>query len=541
MRIEDRLNKAATAVDHHVGAVPMRPAEAVGRRHQRQAIAMIASGGALALVLIVGSAFIFANGSEPTVPTTPADPAPAAALSTELESSDLDWEAVESTVRYLDNTFAWDGSVYALSTIPGRNPGEPPAARAIYSSSDGVMWDEDRIADDLWISDVDSYEGKIYSIATAPGLADATDGLQVRITSSEDFGRTWDVIDLPVIEAPSSELGSVLWLNAGTKLAAGPAGVVATAKGSFGMDYGPLIPAEFVTADHYVRATDVGIEVRNQRVAAEAQTACFEESEASLSEARAETVSGEAATTTTVAPINCELPGVGVVHTATWVDLGYTEPPETSFSRLYVSADGTSFDSVASPFRDEHLDQLIATQDGFLAVEAAFEPDRAKWRLWASPDGRQWEQTTLPGGVDYVQSVGSFGEKIVLLGRLGQDTFGVFSSDDSGRSWDAVPLPAPASAKDGFIGPFPVEADISDQGLVIALVSEPTEALLDSVPISQVIMTDDLLTWSEVPLAAHDATEGYVTGILNTEDLVLIAMSTFDGPDKHTTLVGSRK
>lgn len=546
MRIEDRLNRAATAVDHQIGAVPMRPAHEVSRRSHTQRTLTYTLAGALAFAFISGSALLFTGGSGTTVPTSPANTSPAPLLSTGLEASSLDWQEVESTVRYLDNAFGWNGNVYALSTIPGQTPEERPEARAIYSSNDGLAWDENLLSDDLWISDIDSHAGTIYAISTAPGIAEPRQDLRVRISSTSDFGNTWSLTDLPPVAVPSSEFGSVVWFSAGTKIAAGPAGVVATVNGAFHMDFAPFIPAEFVSAHHFVEPTDAGIGVHDQRILSDAQDACYERLEGSQDAVAAQDQTGEPATTTaaatatTAAPADCVLASVGVVHTATWAELGYSERPNTSFSHMYVSADGNSFDTVVSPAGvDDRVEELVATNEGFVAVVATRENDRTTRRLWVSTDGRQWEQANLDG-IPYIQDIGSFGDRLILVSRSEVDVFRVYSSADSGGTWEEVPLPRLDHSPEDFIGPFPIEINISEHGIVLALISEPISEAVQGIARSQVMMTEDLETWSEVPLSSLGSREGYVNGIVNTEGVVLLGVTYFDGPDRHVTLVGTK-
>jgi len=533
MTIEQRLERAATAVEAQVAGVPQRPTVALEQRNRRHRVLRVAAGGALVVMLLVGSAFLFRGVAEPTTATTP----PAEGLDTVLLLGDVDWVEVDQAFDYPEKTASSDEKLYVLSTSPGEKSAatDDPETRpdqAIYSSADGIDWEYQSIPADLWITALDTYDGKLYAVSTAPAESDGGE-VGAQVATSGDEGATWQTVDLELMATPPTNMGSVVYQEAGGDIAAGPAGVVVTVHTWFGMDYAPLIPDEYQgeqtsayqTADG-IRVVDYGLSGAGM-VCEEQPSRIDSPSEApetTLAFATSDTV----ATTTTMVPSGpgCVDPSGGVVYAAIWDELGI-EPPVTRFNELFVSNDGVTFEPVPAPFA-ANVD-LIATADGFLAID--YSEETARWRLWSSPDGHQWSQLETPPGVEWVVAAGEVADRIVLVGRTGgagAESVVVFTSSDRGSTWGAIDAPSLVGHADSYVA-SPDNAEVGPGGVTVVFWEGSVSDMEDESFTTHIVTSEDLESWREIPLPNSD-TPFYVEWILSGAHRTIVGVA-LEGDD----------
>ena len=399
-------------------------------------------GGSIAAVVIgVLGTVAIAGALRDRTSDAPAD-AVASNEPTGAALTDLDWYAVQGTVGPVRSMHAAaDGTVYALSTMPGgRNIGPPEPA--IYASGDGADWDVLPIAPDIYAGDMAVRGDHLYLIGTAPANAALGGDVAVNISATDDFGRSWEITELPIEAKPPDGL-AVHWYHADTEIAAGAGGVLAVVATSFEVDLRSLVPADLVGPGRDVVPSPTGVDIIDFQLVEEMFMRCegFDIAEVE-----------PGVPVTTVAPgalpdnpdgepaeIDCQAlleqgEMAGVVDSLTWDELGLDASQQPRFTEAFFSVDGTTFEPVDVDFSPgQPLAGLYAAGDRFFAAEQ-------NGVLWESPDGRSWSQVDDVPAMTWVQSIQAVGDDVVLIGDARNRPVVAWAADGSWNTADLDPL-----------------------------------------------------------------------------------------------------
>jgi hypothetical protein len=483
---------------------------------------------AVALVGVAGFTFRAVDPAESDLANSAADVIPEGAIAAggDLSSVDVDWQLADTTLSWPASILVSDGAFYVLSTAPGKaNP-----APTIYASEDGVSWSSSTVRDDMWMSDMDAYAGSLYAIGTAPGTNDDwTSRPEAKAGVSTDGGESWTVANLQVAAAAPEGYGEVSFRSVRTQVAAGPQGVVGVVQSRYGLDLSPFVPEEYRGESFSTMQTDDGFSVVDwveyDRMAMACEQAVAETDAEGDEPAECEALGGAA------------FPAGATVFTATWDDLG-VEAPRNRYSELFFSDNGIDFEAFESPFAGAELIELVATTDGFIAVEYAEyagETGPARFLFWSSADGRIWQQMAVPGQLTSFTDIGVFDGELVVLGHAGDAReLTVFTSGDGGVSWQSDNL------RDVFdvTGPegefvWASGTAVGPDGVVLSLFAEPVTA---GEPRTLLYMSTDLTNWSELALGGIDGNgeATYIDSVALNGDVILVSGS-YVGDDTYRT------
>lgn len=434
------------------------------------AATLIGVGGVLGLLALVGGDED-PGGSIASGPTTqdggtaavggggadappPADPA------------SLEWYAVDGTLGFVERiALAPDGTMYALSTAPGRGLNVWPPPKAIYQSVDGEAWDFAVLADDISGADMALLGDTIYLIGTAPSIGGGFDEVPVIVVnSSTDGGVSWDQQSLPTVAAPPA-VPTDGWTDTSMHIAASSGGMVAVVQTNFWIDYWSLVPQELLNEFNDVVATETGVDIVDYSIFNQLEEECAAAGGFGGG-------SGDGFGEEEEVPEPCRRLMEGdvepaVVESLTWEDLG-VEGGQPSFSEIFVSSDGAQWEAIESPFDPtERLAQLYSTGSGYIA---------AQWgrfggnRIWLSPDGRTWEKAADFPALDWVAAAGSVGGDAVVLGSSQGQPVAVWAD---GPDWETLnissqleelPVGRQMWLSAGAVGPMGVVAILHSEG-----------------------------------------------------------------------------
>jgi hypothetical protein len=433
------------------------------------------------------------------------------------EPVDLEWYAIDGSIGWADSVVAdSDGTFYALSTAPGRAFAWP-APKALYRSTDGESWDAILLDDDIYARDMAIAGGTVYLISTAPSFGNPVEAPQTLVHVSDDAGDSWARIELPTEAAPPAG-AQTNWVDATMRIAAGEHGVLAAVNTNFYVDYWSLLPQQLLTGERGTEETPDGIRIVDYMVYEQAYMEC----EQAMSSADDEI------------PEICRRLEEGtlaeaIIEEFTWADLGLSGPP--SFSELFLSTDGETFEVIPAPFEGTRLGDLYATPLGFVAVEWM---DFGGSRLWQSPDGRSWSQ---PGDVltvplDWINTMGAYGGDTVYVGsargvptvawqRRGEwhevDLAGLGFVDPQGNSW----------VNQSAVGPL---------GVFLVVQSYDEVRGTEEARLFHGVAPDD---WTEVDLAGLMPGTGYISWIVIGTDQAVLRAEIWDaGPPLNLHIVG---
>lgn len=502
-------------------------------RHRRQAGYGIGMVMAIALIGVAGFTFRAADPAETNLADSVADVVQEGAIAAggEVSEVNVDWHLADTTLSNLYSA-GWpgtilvsDGTFYALSTAPGKADPAP----TVYASDDGVSWSLSSVRDGIWISDLDANAGSLYAIGTAPGANDDWTGqLEVFAGVSTDEGESWSTASLPVTATAPEGYGNLLFRSVGTRVAAGPGGVVGVVQTRYGLDYSQFVPEEYRGDDFGAGRTGGGIAVVDWTEHAEFAEACEQAMVDSEPEgdrpAECESLSGA-------------VPDPATVFTATWGELG-VEAPNDRYSELFLSDNGIDFEAVPSPFAGTEIIDLVATSDGFIGVEYAGETGAGRYLFWSSTDGRAWQQMAAPGDLASLAQIGAVDGELVLFGHTGDaHELTMFTSADGGATWQSADLLSVLGLGTGLDEKYvwASAADIGPDGVMLSLFSDPAGT-------ARLYVSADLTDWSELSLEGiHSAGDGtYIHSVARDGDVVVITGSTVaDGPPQWFTATGT--
>ena len=504
MNTIDRLTAHLEDLDHaELHGTGVEAVMEAGKRYQRRR----AVGVTVAGLAMVGALGFGANAIQSAITDDPAADVAEDGASDQadgvLAGGPLEWVAYESPLAFAPRLVAGDGTIYALTTAPNTR-GMPidQVPQAIFASTDGSEWTNQVLPSDLWVQDLAERDGTLYAIGTAQGVdIRAGDDATVRIGTSDDDGVEWAYTDID-LEAASPGGIPVGHVSSMASIAAGEDAVVAAVNTQFFADYTAIVPEEFRGDAFGVMTTDEGISVVDWN----AQNAAAMECEGQLARearARGDAVAPDAVVTTTAiegepsaepGAVDCDMVFRGnpgdidqfVVHRAIWAELGLERSP--MFAELFVSADGTEFERVESPFPGSGITQIVAVEGGFVGTTVDTTA-----RLWFSPDGRSWQEASGLPVMDWVVDAGMLDGRLVVIGSsMGRAA--VASAPDIDGAWTTHELPV--GQADG-VEQFVASGDVGSGSVALALQVLTPDGNLNQ---SMVLSTSDLVTWSESPL-----------------------------------------
>lgn len=475
MSIEDRLRRHLQSELGGFGPAGPGPRSASqrARRRRRRAGAVagvmaLAGGGGLAGWAIVAgdegptdelateTVEVVDDRSDAEQPLTSASAAEgdasASALLASVVPSELTWTTVDEDQLGSRTTYLQSGDVlYALSTEPG-TPGErpqEPVGWSLYSSSDGVRWNESVRYGDWVYADIDSAQGVLYSVGTAPG-GGASDPSQVVIGVSPDGGQNWAEVALPPGPPAPPGLDGAVSFASPLVATDGDSVVVAAAYG-YQFDPRGLLPAEYQDGGYSASVQEDGIRVIDNRAQRDAYRECEQlwlqhptETEQDLADLE-------------VLQVECAMraEASGVVDVVDWSTLPYSLDDLEPEGRLYVSDDGTTFTELTWPFGANRIVTLEGSDAGYLAQgweysarsTTAFDIPQRHVETWTSSDGQSWERVT---GAPWFSTVGSNGGAWHVVQQTGREVVVTrHESDGASTATSLAPLVDSIGVGDG--------------------------------------------------------------------------------------------
>jgi hypothetical protein len=417
--LHDHLDDLARATD-----VPAGDLDAVVRRGRRRANRARAGVGLVAVIAAITTGAVIIGGGD-------ADETPiAAGDATNATTGDtgVTWTVAEPTsaLSQMGRPAAAAGTqLYALSTAPGQAPTDRPTPLRVWSSSDGVDWsDAGEPTGDIYLSDLDATDGRLYAVGTGPATAATTASgtvPEMLIGSSDDGGASWQTggvdIDLAGIAEHST---SMSWAQ--RDVATSGDAVVALVGVHAELDVRELLP-EGDDAPNGWAITSTGIDVLGPAPdepcpkgggARTAPTAIG--NEPPPARVWGYTCDDGSGGYTTTSPQDAH----GVERSYTWDELGVSGDlldATLGHPSAYVrTADGT-FQRVEIPATDTEAGWSTLT-GGAAGFDIIVNPadGSAPTRLH-SADGVTWTQgAPLPGGLAWIATAGTLGDRTVFQG-----------------------------------------------------------------------------------------------------------------------------
>lgn len=575
-RLEQHLHASAAGIDLHAAGA----ARVITRGRRARRRTMIARTGAgMAVALVAGTAVVRTmdddgqlvttdgqlatadsqpgTGDDPTVPAQPA------------AFGELTWRAVapSSAIGWSGlNATTGDGTLYALSTEPGKVEVEVGPRPALYRSADGVEWDVVTIGNGpTTINAMTASGDRLYIAGTAPATTgnERLDRIGLpTVATSTDGGVTFTERTLPLDLGPALPYTTAASTMVSGIVVNGDTTVVAVST-FLQLDPLSLLGPEtdlswgwWVTGD----GLTVGAPVDQSVIDAAAGTYC--EGAIVVSEALNElgghlSCSGnaEAGIDGYALDPNAIRSSTGTVWT--WADLGLG--PDVAAlvqpaAKVFVATGDGAFEPVATPefwnAPNSSL-QLFEGPTGFVASLSTWGDGvvAADLSLWSSTDGRTWEALATPGNPMWIQQIGVVGDRIVVVNQ--EPTGWTAHSSTDGSNWTSVDLGAvadpanPTRAVNGY-----VEAVTVGDGWLVVAVAAPTGAepvTEDAVAMDHLLLTStDALDWTVTDLSTlTDARIATVQNLHVSQGRIIVglALGTRNRPDglqDRITLVGER-
>jgi hypothetical protein len=406
------------------------------RAGRRTTTRRLGTAGAALLVSTTAAAAVVRLSSEGSV-----DVQGPAERSIRTQTPSLVWSTGDSdfaVVRTMDAFTSSNGAVFALSTAPSASSDDASTtATFAYRSSDGVTWEPVDGGETLSIiSLTEDAAGGLIAVGLAP------DG-SVRIGTSADDGLTFASSPIPF------DLEAATWNGISPTLVSARMrssdGVTAAAlQFSLFADATSFLPDGLDARDGAITTVD-GVEVLGaiEDPASLSEPVCG----ADGGELRFDGIDFVCVTTDGGGRLvlRSEVPGA-VVGTHTWEQLGV--PPAVVAAvrneiQLFRSVDGGAFEHVGSaPNQSGAEFQLAATESGFvLSARAVVDGVADRANVMTSSDGAAWNAVDH-GAVDFVQHVGSVGDRL-LVGGQDLDNFddlNIVSTSPDGTKWDDISL-----------------------------------------------------------------------------------------------------
>lgn len=501
-------------------------------------------------------------------------PTPVASLGAVTRGdADMHWEVL-STSDGLGMGAAANGSgpFYALSTAPGRaDVGKDRPSRVLYRSADGVEWTAaSTLGNDLFLSDLDAIDGRVYAVGTAPAQAGVQRRGDLVAGWSDDGGKNFSKSVLP-IDWNGIESGAKNTYLTSSQIASTAKGTVVTASVQAALDVPKLLPSGATAPDGWV-TTDSGVDVlgpakesdcpagtKSAREMKMAQVAGRDPKAASVmsNERMQEPKSRE------VAPEYCIAEGDdgqgtlvtpqesrGVVRSYTWDELNVTGDLLGAVTHQLLaffapngSADFTRVDlgnasaDVAFLDADDSGFHLFSTSGGDSAGSIVT-------RDLSSQDGLTWKSVAGPSGLQWANAAGTVKGQRIVIGNTATGT--VVARGDGNGGWvttDLADLVDPAVS-----GGRPVHsysAGVGPLGVVLVAQPEWDGMANEKEPQSVLVFSRDGETFEDTPIAKlAGRAVGVALQVFVSGQRAVVALSggsTKEGeaPKPQTILVGT--
>ena len=474
-RLHNYFERQAAHVDLPDGDATRVVARAARRRRTRRS-----AGGALtATVVMVGALGLYAGRTEQEVTVGPATEAPAATA-----PPVFNWTAVDVPVGLgwsSNDIVASDGSLYSLSTAPGRgDPNDMDALQqaTLYRSADGRTWTQATLPAGFRSASLATSPGHLYAVGTAPG---GGGGVDLVVATSTDGAATWAESRIP---SPAAALKArypdEVHVSA-PRVAHGPAGLIAVVSVTAAPDAQPLLAAKGTEAPNGYGTTAAGVEVyaANTECAVAmgkplpaptmvpttvpadpalgamppttaAPSAAEDARKLELEQAIAakDTASSDP-TGTALPPAACRKEHPDVAMTYTWAQLGLAPELQALLAgevHAYASTDGAAFTELTSgPLAGVTggAPELVGSADGYRLLTSSNWSSTLAQTF--SADGRTWTPT---GSIDgWVQSSGHLGGASAVAVN-GQSGLSILTAAPGG-GWNTINLSAAIAAQAG--------------------------------------------------------------------------------------------
>lgn len=405
-RVRDALRATEVPASKPGPGSVARTARQRDRRRQRATFALTAlalvGGGVLASSLLDRRTTVTLSDEVAAEPGTPTG-----------AGLDLTWTSSEAIVVREDTVLAGDdGAFYALGTAPGSvvptDPGTGPddIQRAVYRSEDGLRWETPENPDVPPAFALAQGDGLLYTLGTAPGAARAP-----LAGVSPDGGATWVSEELPAPAIPEATIPLQSTRPRGRIVTRGETALAMTRRVLVPEPRNDLLtPAEDASGASMVASAE-GLDVRDPRT-------------------------------------------TEVLRTIPYSEVGLSGPRDLLAQGLFLRDGDGTWTVAEEPLPGYAFEEVLATEDGFVAPVVAIEdllaglvPGGAPVGLAMarSQDGRSWEivDEGLPR-FDQITTGGVVGDTLVLIGSrdVGEGAL-VATSRDGGTTWateDLAPL-----------------------------------------------------------------------------------------------------
>jgi hypothetical protein len=422
-----------------------------------------------------------------------------------LVDSSLSWTVVSprSGLSSSQSTVVGPGNViYSLSTAPGvADPERAPDPPVLYRSVDGKEWTVTDLPANLHASSLASTSRSLYAIGTGPAGGNVR---AVQLAETSGVGAPWSHATLPLdVGALEARYGVRIGMGR-LKVASDDRRVVAAVQLQVIDGLDALLAAKIDPANGY-RLTEQGIDVYAKptmpdKAGLEAMTP---DARAGLIRARVEPT---------------------ILASYTWEQLGIGDELRSLVlgeSHVFVADDGHTFREVALPATVRSLGALYATADGFRLFGSTV-PFASQVQAWRSADGREWiaDALTVDG---YLLSSGLRQGRVALVtavDRASQTQEIVVRMEQPDGSWSefgAVDLLHRA----GIDGDFYQSGTAAVGPLGAAVVM--TRAQDDRSAESYLVTSADGIEASVIPLAPLVA-EGYPSDVRVTADAITVTI-----------------
>jgi hypothetical protein len=337
---------------------------------------------------------------------------------------------------------AGTGPFFRFSTAPGKTDTYTPQ---LYRSADGVRW-ETVTNPPVNQRGLAAYDNQVFALGTGPARGPIPDGGtgDVALAASSDAGDSWNSVALPVDLRRIGDLAGVARVDTfGGGIAATDEGVVAMIDLDITFD---VVVDGTLSSRHpdagVIKATPTGLDVYGGGGGG----LC----DGGKPLPTASTTVPAPTTTITCVP-RSEPPDTGpngdggLIQSYTWDELGIDPEAGTLVDRgplVFHSTDGATFQQVEVPFSGpsfwDYDSQLTAFGGGYLISGNPYDTggDNRTTQMYVSADGVTWQAVASPPGADRVGLLPD--GRLLAYGSLA----GTAAVSTDGLSWSVHQLPA---------------------------------------------------------------------------------------------------
>lgn len=439
-RLNRYFNARATTVELRPGDPSQIAARAGARRRRRRSVLT----GVTALAVVAAALGVQqVGGGDDDRGQLAAQPGLAPATS-------LDWTVVEPKVG-----LAWshstavtaDGTVYSLSTAPGRHdPNKPLDRRVLYRSSNGVEWQTVTVPDDLFPAKLAANGDQLYAVGTAP----AGGGGRALVLGRAGSDGAWEQVDLPLDLVELERAYGRVNVSELTVAASDTGAVAAVTLATWPN------PADFLPAGADIngdwRWTADGIELYEPECSTgelaerRAREGTVELPERDALAGTDPTADGSPGLAQCRTPLNDREPSASY----SWDELGVDERLRSLIHgevHVFTSVDGTTFTEVDLPVGGRTSATVIATDTGYVLVTSHWQQRSSD--VLRSADGRTWEVDPAASFDGYVLAAGTLGGRAAVVTT--SDLGSLVLRTDLGGGWSSTDLTAAIDAPAGAV------------------------------------------------------------------------------------------